>query len=156
MFKLNPQYYYMGDTISAHNGPVEENIVDELSFVLFLYPRDWTPVCTKEIIDISRMKDHFKIPVFVGSANMPEAHAAFYSSLDEPINVPALTVTSSILDPEFKEKYGRIIFNEYDVTNRRTILCWRGQYYIKEGHIERPRNIVEIIDEINFLIEGDK
>lgn len=119
-----PEWYYGGELSSCHSHDSVKPGELPYCYILFCYPRDFTPVCTGELIALQQALDTFRqagVDVLAGSTDSPEAHnlffndeAAFPPEAVRNIEYPVLT-----LGPQLLTKYGRqLILDEFGYAKR--------------------------------------
>lgn len=116
-----PEWYQGGEVSSAHDANSIKTFEVPLSYVLFCYPRDNTPVCTSELIALQKELKKFNLPVIAASTDSPESHSLFFNNdeafpPEEVLNIeyPVLTLRDNLLTV-----YGnKIIMNEYGYCKR--------------------------------------
>lgn len=122
IFAQEPLEYYQGGEISSTHGG-EANPYDmPNSYVLFCYPRDFTPVCTGELIELEKRLGEFgDLEVIAASTDSPEAHNLFFNDHDAfppeqvaNIHYPVLSLKHS----ELTTLGQRFILDEWGYSNR--------------------------------------
>lgn len=119
------EYYHKGNISSYHGWSTTNGLLDggfEIKdHVLFLYPRDFTTVCTEELKGIQESEMHKRIPIVAGSTDSPETHAEFMKELK--LKYPILTV----LPYNFGYDDKRYIFDEFGYARRLTLFFIDGE-----------------------------
>lgn len=125
-----PEWYDGGAISSAHNADSVQPFELPYSYVLFCYPRDNTPVCTGELIELQKGLKEFNIPVIAASTDSPESHNLFFnneeafpSDVVPNIEYPILTIKDHLLT-----KYGKeLILNEFGYCRRIAVVVKQGK-----------------------------
>lgn len=114
-------------------------------FVLYFYPKDDTPGCTKEACSFRDVMDSFEdmdILVVGVSGDSPESHRAFAEKHE--LNFPLITDTNL----EMSRNFG-VLKNGTNSIERTTFLCdedgviqWIERPVNVEGHVDRVLNAI--------------
>lgn len=144
------EWYEGGELSSAHDAASIKTFELPLSYVLFCYPRDYTPVCTKELIELGNNLKLFsdkKVVVLAASTDSPESHSKFFNddeafppSKIENVEYPILTIKPHLLT----ERGRNLLINRYGYCNRAAV-------YVKDGHIVA---VYQTDDNHNRSIQG--
>lgn len=127
LFNNNPVEWWHGQEMSsAHNADSIKEFDLPASYVLFCYPRDNTPVCTGELIDLQKHLDRFNphMPVIAASTDSPETHNIFFNNpeafpADKVLNIeyPIITIGNGLT-----AKGHALILDEYGYCKRIAIV----------------------------------
>lgn len=157
LFLVDPPEWYHGQAMSSAHSAESILVFDmPASYVLFCYPRNGTPVCTKELRKLQRLQNRFNVEVFAASTDSPESHVSFFNNpeafpLDRPpISYPVLTLNVNILT-DFGKK---LVLNEFGYCKRIAIVVKDGQVKgIYESENSEERNLYTLADLTNNLIK---
>lgn len=111
--------------------------------VLYFYPKDLTPGCTREAIDFDRKQEAFAAhdtAVIGMSVDPPEAHASFAAACG--LHFPLL----SDEDRSLSEKIG--ILTERGLAARTTFLI------DKEGRVQKIWSVTQVDGHVNEVLEA--
>lgn len=145
IFKIDslPEWYENGAVSSAHDAGSIDWFEIPYSYVLFCYPRDNTPVCTQELIELQKQLDSFSLPVIAASTDSPESHSLFYTNEeafpnDVDVKYPVITIKDYLLTD-----YGRtILMNQYGYLRRVCVVVRDGEVEsIIQVHNDKQRDI---------------
>lgn len=143
-----PEWYQGGELSSAHGIDSIKRYELPLSYVLFCYPRDYTPVCTKELVMLQQATKKFQekgYDLFVASTDSPEVHNLFFN--DEtafPVKkVPNMEFVALTLRPYLLTDYGNaLLLNEFSYANRVAVVVKNGKVKsIYQTDNDTPRSI---------------
>lgn len=122
VFNRNPIEWYDQQVISsAHDATTIEPYDMPGSYILFVYPRDATPVCTDELKSLQYYKDRSPLPIIAGSTDSPEVHNWFYNDPEvfkRDITYPVLTINPA----DLTEKGIDLLLNAYGYCKRVAII----------------------------------
>lgn len=140
------EWYKGGESSSAHDKYSIKWMELPYSYVLFCYPRDYTPVCTKELVTLQQKLEKFgNLEVIAASTDSPESHARFFNDddafpVDDVPNIEyaVLTLRDHMLTPKGQE----LLLNEYGYCNRIAVVVKEGKIHaIYQTSNEKPRSI---------------
>lgn len=121
LFKTAPLEWYHGqEVVSTHDGADKEFDLPS-NYILFCYPRDGTPVCNAELIEVQKHLSEFPVDVIVASTDSPETHARFFNDPEafDPDEVPNMEMPVLTIRPYMiKEERHSIVFDDFEYCNR--------------------------------------
>lgn len=122
IFRQDPtEWYHQQVMSSAHDSSTITRFDMPSNYVLFVYPRDATPVCTEELKQLHAAEKNFPIDVIAGSTDSPEVHNWFYNDPDVfkyDIKFPVLTINPIDLTDKGKD----LLLNAYGYCKRVAII----------------------------------
>lgn len=147
-----PEWYYGGEVSSAHSRDTIKTLEMSLSYVLFCYPRDFTPVCTAELIALQQNLERFKekgIDVIAASTDSPESHNLFFNDEEAfppkivpNIEYPVVTIKEHMVLFQIKP----LMFNEFGYCKRTAIVVKRGKLYnVYQTDNDKQRNMETLL-----------
>lgn len=128
---LPPEWWYGQEMSSAHDAASIKEFDLPNDYVLFAYPRDFTPVCTQELIELQKNLSQFPVEVIAASTDSPEAHNVFFNDQEYFPRSEVLNIDYPVL---------ALKHHNLTVTGRNLILnehgyCRRVALVVKSGKV---------------------
>lgn len=158
LFTELPEWVNKGESSSNHTG--SSNFDLPATYIIFSYPRAFTPVCNEELKELSRLvadkrMERAKVPIIAGSSDSPEAQQEFYYSEeyfgDEWYTLPSVTIK----DRYCTSRGVDLLIDEHGYTRRITIAVKDDEIvYHHREFTDEKRSMDELIRVINKIKEG--
>lgn len=153
VFAAEPiEWYYGGETSSAHSPDTLKPLELPYSYVLFCYPRDNTPVCTAELIELQKYHQKFVdagVGVVAASTDSPESHAKFFEDHEafppsKVLNIEYPIITIKEHQVLFQNKH--LLFNEFGYCKRTALVVRHGKLYnVYQTDNDTPRSMKTLL-----------
>lgn len=157
---LPPEWWHGQAMSSAHNADSIQPYDLGFSYLLVAYPRDGTPVCTGELIELQKRLAEFPCEVVAASTDSPESHNRFFNDdtafppeVVPNIEYPILSVNETNLTEKGKD----LLLNDYGYCKRVAILVKEGNVRaVYETDNEIPRDMSTLIHLTKNILEKTK
>lgn len=155
LFVIAPEWVSHGETSSKHSS---EKLYDlPKTYILFSYPRAFTPVCNEELKRLHKAFSEYDItvPVIAASGDSPEAQQQFYYSEEyfekQWYHHPSLTLRKNYLT----DRGNHILLDDFGYSYRATVAVKDNKivYYHRE-FVDEARSIGELVRVVTKLKEG--
>lgn len=149
------EWYHGGEISSAHSPETTKPYYFPKDYIIYAYPRDNTPVCTGELIELQKNLDEIPVQVVAASTDSPESHSLFFTNEEafppeEVLNIeyPVITIKEAMLTQKGKDE----LLNKFGY-------CRRVAVFVKDAKVmrtyetsnEKARDIKKVLEIASLL-----